>query len=262
MFLLAFVDVTPPTSMEYQMFLSVLGELGRLVMLSMCLERALAFIFEHQWYAFLAEKFKAQGYSDAWIKALAAFGGSYVVCVTNHFDVIATLFNRTTAIPPATDFGIFLTALIAAGGSAGAISLFQGFLNISKDSRDAVIATNKAIAETAKYKAEMEALKLKPKADAARKVAETEAALKKAMVDKDAAAKKVAETAMKVTAAEAAKEKAATDSEKTDTAKALTTAQDEAKKASDVLAAADKSLTEADAANKAAIAAKTKADAE
>lgn len=176
MFLLALADGIPATSVDYQMFLSVLGELGRLVVLSMFLERALAFVFENPWYVFLAERAKAKGYNDAWIKALLAFVGSFVVCNTYGFDVVATLFNKSPTAATATPFGVFLTALIAAGGSAGAISLFQGFLNISKDSRDAVIAANKAdaeklkaTAEAAKYKAEIDAITQKAQAEAAKK---------------------------------------------------------------------------------------------
>ena len=59
-----------------------------------------------------------------------------------------------------------------------------------------------------------------------------------------------------------AKDKATTDADKEATAKALTAAQDEAKKATDALAVADKALADSDAANKAAIAAKTKAEAD
>ena len=78
--------------------------------------------------------------------------------------------------------------------------------------------------------------------------------------NKEAAAKKVAETTEAVKKATEAKDKATTDADKEATAKALTAAQEEAKKATDALAVADKALADSDAANKAAIAAKTKSE--
>jgi hypothetical protein len=97
---------------------------------------------------------------------------------------------------------------------------------------------------------------------ATKKAVETDAAFKKATTDKEAAAKKVAETTEAVKKATEAKDKATTDADKEATAKALTAAQEEAKKAADALAVADKALADADAANKAAVAAKTKAEAD
>ena len=43
--------------------------------------------------------------------------------------------------------GVILTSLIVAGGSAGAILIFQGYLNLSKQGRDAVVEAKKAAAE-------------------------------------------------------------------------------------------------------------------
>ncbi len=95
-----------------------------------------------------------------------------------------------------------------------------------------------------------------------KKATETDAAFKKATTDKEAAAKKVAETTEAVKKATEAKDKATTDADKEATAKALTAAQEEAKKATDALAVADKALADSDAANKAAVAAKTKGEAD
>ena len=50
--------------------------------------------------------------------------------------------------------GVILTSLIVAGGSAGAILIFQGYLNLSKQGRDAVVEAKKAAAEADKAEAE------------------------------------------------------------------------------------------------------------
>lgn len=97
---------------------------------------------------------------------------------------------------------------------------------------------------------------------AAKKATEADAALKKAAVDKEAAAKKVAETAEAVKKATEAKDKATTDADKEVTTKALAAAQEEAKKTAEALVAADKLLVDATATNTAAVAAKTKAEAD
>lgn len=97
---------------------------------------------------------------------------------------------------------------------------------------------------------------------AAKKATETDAAFKKATADKEAAVKKVAETTEAVKKATEAKDKAATDADKEAAAKALTAAQEEAKKAADALVVVEKALTDSDAANKAAIADKTKTEAD
>jgi hypothetical protein len=71
-----------------------------------------------------------------------------------------------------------------AGGSSGAIALFQGYLNISKESRDATIGAKIAKAEAAKQIAVLSAQKAKSKkekadsekaeAEARNKIAETQ----------------------------------------------------------------------------------------
>jgi F0F1-type ATP synthase epsilon subunit len=55
-----------------------------------------------------------------------------------------------------TDMGVFVTAAIVAGGSAGAITLFQGVLKFSKEAQDIMTEANKAEAEAQKKKAEAE----------------------------------------------------------------------------------------------------------
>lgn len=97
---------------------------------------------------------------------------------------------------------------------------------------------------------------------AAKKATDTDAAFKKATADKEAAVKKVAETTEAVKKATEAKDKATTDADKEATAKALTAAQEEAKKAADALPVAEKAFTDSDVANKAAVAEKTKTEAD
>lgn len=125
----------------------------------------------------------------------------------------------------------------------------------AKATLDSAVATATQATETlTKANAEKDA--------ATKKASETDAAFKKATADKEAAAKKVAETTEAVKKATEAKDKATTDADKEATAKALTTAQEEATKAAEALIVADKALADSDAANKAAIAAKTKAEAD
>ena len=49
----------------------------------------------------------------------------------------------------ATPEGTFVTAIVVAGGSAGAMVLFQGVLNFSKDARKAMVAAKQADAQAA-----------------------------------------------------------------------------------------------------------------
>lgn len=171
----------PSGTAEYTAFLAVLGALGRLVILSMCLERGLAFIFEHEWFVMVFTK-KGMKPSDPdssnfpGVKGLIAFAAAAGICLGYNFDVIAIIFNSANS----DKLGMLMTALVAAGGSAGAISLFQGFLNISKESRDALIAAKKAESESAKQKAESDAAISKINADRVKAEAEAATAIAKA----------------------------------------------------------------------------------
>ena len=46
--------------------------------------------------------------------------------------------------------GVVLTSLIVSGGSAGAILIFQGYLNLSKQGRDAAVEARKSNMEADK----------------------------------------------------------------------------------------------------------------
>jgi hypothetical protein len=145
---------SPQLPDEYAQFLSVLGALGKLVVLSMMLERALAFVFEHEWFIAVTTR-EVPDPTDAsktirksripGLKGLLALAAALGICFGYRFDVLGTLFGQSQA----TRIGILLTSLVAAGGSAGAIAIFQGYLGLSKDAREAQIAARRAEAETA-----------------------------------------------------------------------------------------------------------------
>lgn len=141
---------------NYQSFIIVSGALAKLVIIATLLERGLAFIFEYEWFVRLTtkdlmdpndntkkigEKSRVPG-----LKGLIALLGSYLICNKYGFDVLSVIFNPGAASPHADKLGILLTSLIVSGGSAGAILVFQGYLNMSKQGRDAVIDAKKAAA--------------------------------------------------------------------------------------------------------------------
>lgn len=182
-------------SPEYQEFLAVTGALGKLVVLSIIIERGLAFIFEHEWFVkFTTNEIPDPSDSSKTIrkskfpalKGFFALAVSIGICVAYKFDILAALFAKGQS----DMLGILITGVVAAGGSAGAIAIFQGFLNINKDSRDALLAAKKAQAESTKEVAEAEAAEAKSKAESAKLVAESASIEAKAKAD---AAKSIAE---------------------------------------------------------------------
>lgn len=106
-------------------FLALVVVLLKLVFFSMVLERALVILFEYRWYV----KFL----SNRGLKVPITYIVSWLVCDQLRFDVFAAIFNPQD--PASSDLGIFLTAAVLAGGSAGAITLFQGVLRMSKSAR-------------------------------------------------------------------------------------------------------------------------------
>ena len=103
-----------------------LFELAKLVVLSMLMERSLALIFDHKFYR---EHLDGKGWS-----APIAFVASWAVCHQFKFDLPTFLFDPGNH--GASGPGIFLTAAMVAGGSAGAIKLFQGVLGLDKSVTD------------------------------------------------------------------------------------------------------------------------------
>ena len=103
---------------------ALLGGLGLIVVLSMVLERALSVVFE--W-----------GVWDVWLakthlRAPLAFLASYVICTTLRFDILIVLGKKDPGTFTVFGIGTFVTAATIAGGSKGAITLFQQVLNFSK----------------------------------------------------------------------------------------------------------------------------------
>ncbi|MBW2663371.1 MAG: hypothetical protein JRD93_15640 [Deltaproteobacteria bacterium] len=125
-------------------FVRILASLAKLVVLAMLLERALVIIFDYRWYKKKLDKFG--------LKVPISLMASWLICHYYKFDVLSALFEPKQT----THMGIFLTAAIVAGGSAGAITLFQGVFKFSKEAQDVMKEAQRAEAETRKMKAAAE----------------------------------------------------------------------------------------------------------
>ena len=100
------------------------GALGLIVVLAMVLERALSVVFE--W-----------GVWDTWLEAKKlraplALLASYVICATMKFDILMILAKKNAVDFSIVGVGTFVTAATIAGGSKGAITLFQDVLGFAK----------------------------------------------------------------------------------------------------------------------------------
>ncbi len=190
-----------PVSPSDEAFLRTLGSLGQLVVLSLVIERSLALVFdldvvrrrlnglsgqgspaeqlEREQQAISVAAPPSNGRGGA-VKAFLAYGLSFAVCRTMEYDVLSGIFaNHDPSLSGET-----LTAAVVAGGSAGAMTLFQGFLGMSKESRDARAAetvSEVAVAKSRKDVAEAE------QAEAAARKATAEVLLAKAELERDAA---------------------------------------------------------------------------
>ena len=104
---------------------NVLGALIMLVILSLILERALAVVFEWSvWREWLVAKK---------LRAPIALGVAYVICIWADFDVLSVLFAKENGYSGDFSLGPLITAAVIAGGSKGAILLFQGVLGFGRD---------------------------------------------------------------------------------------------------------------------------------
>lgn len=126
-------------------FVRILASLAKLVVLAMLLERALVIIFDYRWYK---KKMDNLG-----LKVPISLMTSWLICHYYKFDVLSVLFEPKQTTP----MGIFLTAAVVAGGSAGAITLFQGVFKFSKEAQDVMKEARRLEAEARKRKAESEA---------------------------------------------------------------------------------------------------------
>ena len=130
-------------------FLAVLGSLSKLVILALLLERALVMVFDYRWY---------KKYLDnKGLSAPIAYAVSLLVYWSCRLDVLSDPFEPGKP----TAMGIAITSSVVAGGSAGAITLFQGVLGLSKEAQTAQRGAKieKAKAETEKARAEIEEAK-------------------------------------------------------------------------------------------------------
>ena len=135
--------------------LKVLGELGRVVVAATIVERVLAFVFEHEWFV---RAFTTANNKDPTkrisrlpgLKGLIAVAMSMGLSLGYKVDVLHVVFATSSE----TRTGMLLTGVLIAGGSAGAIAVFQAYLDFDKKSRDALIDARKAEADMRKQVAE------------------------------------------------------------------------------------------------------------
>ena len=151
----------------YARLLDVSGALSLLVVLAMLLERALALLFEYHWFKEVSKKVEG-------LKSPIALFASWFTCNLVGFDVLSRLFPPPSGTAEPKFIGILITAAVVAGGSAGAITLFQGVLKFNRESRISLIEAGKARAEadlaeamSRKEKVEAEAAEAKAKKEKA-----------------------------------------------------------------------------------------------
>lgn len=131
---------------QYTAFVEILGALGKLIVIAAVLERVLAFVFEYEWFVRLTTRVERQARQSRvpGLKAGITLAVSLAICFGYRFDILHVLFR--TSAPQA--LGMIVTGLVVAGGSAGAIAIFQGYLNWGKQSRDTLMAARSAEALT------------------------------------------------------------------------------------------------------------------
>lgn len=112
----------------------VLEALSVLVVLSMLVERALAQLFDTKWFLAIELVRGERGLGS--FKPVIAFGLSAAVCVWWNFDIVTLLLGNDVD----TLLGGILTGAIVAGGSKGAIKLFQDVLGFKSGTADQVKA--------------------------------------------------------------------------------------------------------------------------
>ncbi len=116
------MDIKDFTSPEW--LPGVLGVLFTIVVLAMVLERALSVVFEWGvWDEFLAKHS---------LRAPLSLIASYAMCAYMKLDILLTIAKKDPATFQLLSIGTFVTAATIAGGSKGAITLFQNVLNFSK----------------------------------------------------------------------------------------------------------------------------------
>ena len=138
--------------------LSVLGQLARLVVAATVVERVLAFVFEHEWFLRLftrpsPEDEEKRVSKIPGLKGMIALAMSLWISFRYEFDILRILFGPSapaSTVEAATVAGMTFTGFVIAGGSAGAIAVFQAYLDFDKKTRDALMEARKAEADSRK----------------------------------------------------------------------------------------------------------------
>ncbi len=107
-------------------FTSLVLLLFKVVLLAMVVERAMVLLFEWRWY---------ERTVGGWgLKVPITYIVAAIICFRNKFDVFQAILGPEKS-GEASDMGMVLTAAVVAGGSAGAITLFQGVLKMTKSAQ-------------------------------------------------------------------------------------------------------------------------------
>ncbi len=109
--------------------------IGLVVLLAFMVERSLAFIFESDLYERFDKVHPA-------VKEVVALAFALVICYWADFDAFSAILAQKSNL-----FSTFLTGLLVAGGSKGAIKLVQGYLGITKDIISVDIASKQTAAQ-------------------------------------------------------------------------------------------------------------------
>ena len=86
------------------------------------------------------------------VKAVLTYAAALLLCMLFDFDIFTAIFP--SAPSKHTSLVLWLTAAVVAGGSAGAIKLFQDVLGLSKTARDASRDAREAEAQARLSKAQ------------------------------------------------------------------------------------------------------------
>ena len=117
---------------------TVLGAIALVIVLSLALERALSVPFE--WGVW------DKGLEAKRLRAPIALLVAWLVCVHMQFDLLQYLTKAEKSWVGPFSIGTILTAAVIAGGSKGAILLFQGILGFGKEAVDTRVARKTSVA--------------------------------------------------------------------------------------------------------------------
>ena len=118
-------------------FEPLIAALATLVILSLILERALSVVFEWGgWRDWIRAKH---------LRAPIALAAAYWMCIWGQFDVLAAISTKVDGYQGYFSFGTLVTAAVIAGGSKGAILLFQGVLGFGRDAVNARVTAKATV---------------------------------------------------------------------------------------------------------------------